>query len=583
MITKVNSIRDNFNLINNKLHSIIRNLRTDEPYPVLTNHRIKNKDIIGKSMLKTSPVPVLPYLKIMEKKFNFKFPENVKVTTEDIIKQDEISLNQFSKPNFDLSKFNFNRLLKTQNIVNELMGFTSIKSDKISIESSIMSFPNSTSSAYPLYKRKDDDNVRLRTKLRVEEYLSNPTKDKLLKLPCTVFHRFQYKNKTINDKFYPKDRISKSGLNFPIEKKIRQVWALPFTVHTIEGVLLRDLVNKVTEFQKLQLYPVFTSGRNLHDISRDVIQQTKFNSKKSNCKISSIDVSSYDQNIPSFMWSFFNSSLKLTIDPSDYKILDDLTTYWCFTPYIYNKPKKGLKSIPILNQMRGTPSGSLITNLFNTYVNLFVNVYAILERNNDNVCLNSIRMSITVLGDDNLSVTDLCDQNHLINVYKRFDLTVSPEKCVLVNHKSMLPFLGYIWDNNNRPQQSISWYITHFSLPSTFIDLKKFTFGGKELNVYRCVSVFMPLFNGLLNFNYLIGKSDYVWKKYVSDYINEGIDPEILITSGDTQVQWQRIPMNLILNGSWDEYSNYLDTLRNKYKTEKLNNLKDYISEEYLM
>lgn len=572
-----------FNLINSKLKHFIRNSKPGSSYPVLTNYRISNKDIIGKSMLKTSPVPSLPYLKIMEKKFSFQFPNNIKVTKDDIITQDKISLTTFSIPDFNLSKFNFDRLIKSKGIVDELMGFNDFVSDKISIESSIESFPNSTSSAYPYYKKKSDDKVRLKTKLLAEDYFNNPTKDKILKQPCTVFHRFQYKNKTINNKFYPHDKIPKKGLDFPIEKKIRQVWALPFLVHTIEGVLLRDCINKLSKYQSTQRFPVFTSGRSLFDISTSVIQHTRNHCKNTNSSISSIDVSSYDQNIPSYFWSFFNVSLKKIISRSDYKILDDLTHYWCYTPYIYNTPRKGLKSIPIYNQMRGTPSGSLITNLFNTYVNLFVNVYAILERNNDYICIHSIRRSLTVLGDDNLSTTDLVDQNHLINVYKRFNLPISLEKCTLTKHNEYFPFLGYIWDLNCRPQQSISWYITHFSLPSTFIDLKKFNFGGKELNLYRCVSVFMPLYNGLKNFNYLIGKDDFLWKKYIDDYLQYGVDPDILITTGDQEIQYQRIPMYLILNGSWNEYSNYLETLRNEYRLNKLKNLKDYFTEDYLM
>ncbi len=581
-MNKLDSI-SNFNLINSKLQHLIRDSENGNSYPVLTNYRIQNKDVIGKSMLKTSPVPALPYLKIMERKFNFKFPENIKVTKEDIIQQDNVSLKQFSIPDFDLSKFNFDRLFKSKEYVDELMGFNSFESNRYSIESSIESFPNSTSSAYPFYKKKSDVDTRLKTKLMVEEYLTDPTKDKLLKQPCTVFHRFQYKNKTINDKFYPNDKIPKKGLDFPIEKKIRQVWALPFMVHAVEGVLLRDAVNKTSKYQSKQKYPVFTSGRSLTDISTSVINASKIHSKNTDSLISSIDVSSYDQNIPSFFWSFFNTSLKKIINPSDYKILDDLTFYWCFTPYIYNKPTKGLKSIPIYNQMRGTPSGSLITNLFNTYVNLFVNIYAILERNNDNVCLTDISMSLTVLGDDNLSVTNLVDQNHLINVYKRFRLPVSKEKCTLTKYNEYFPFLGYIWDRNCRPQQSLSWYITHFSLPSTFVDLRKFTFGGKELNLYRCVSVFMPLYNGFKNFNYLIGKDDFLWKKYIDDYLLYDIDPNILITTGDQEIQYQRIPMYLILNGSWNEYSDYLERIRTEYRLNKQRKIEDYFTEDYLM
>jgi hypothetical protein len=561
-----------FNSINNKLRSFGRVWEPDTSYPVLSPFVVRNKKVIGKSSLKTSPVPALPFMKILEKKFNFKFPDSLKPTHDEISERDHISFKNFSCMNFDMSKLNFTRLLLTMKMVEKLMFFDKIDLSLLSVDDSMKSFPNSTSSAYPYYTRKDDSETRLKTKGLVREYFNKNKNYKFLLInPCTVFHRFQFKNSSLRGLYFP-DRLPKSNLDFHIDKKIRQVWALPYLIHTLEGMVLRNTLTSLINFQLNCSKPVFTSGLNLIDISKRIISPYRDLSRSSNCSIVSLDVESFDQNIPSFMWSFFNVSLKKLSENRLYrKVIDDLTFYWCYTPYIYTEKSKGLKSIPIYNQQKGIPSGSLITNLFGSYVSLFINVYALLEKTNDNITLDEIREVVTVLGDDNLILTKYISKDHIINVYKRFGLPVNPVKTFVCSYKSKVPFLGYIWDTENRPTQSYSWYITHFCLPSTFIDVRKFGFTVSDLNTYRCVSIFMSLYKGYQTFDYLIGDDDRIWKKFKDDYFNYGKDPNILITTGDSQIQYQRIPFSYIVNNDWENYQELLDSYRLIYKKVHLN------------
>lgn len=226
----------------------------------LNRFKIKNQKAINRSKSNTSSLLVFTFKDYIEQNTGINIPvDQFKVSTNDIENRDRIAERAFSNANYDYSKINLDRLFKAANIVAFEMGFNTInKFDVLDPEESAKRFPTSTSSAYPVYKPKQDPDSRLEATSFAKSYLLNRKPSLLFSRPVTIFHRFQAKNSsTLKSKYTVREfrnqvkafsTKKKSNFKFNIDTKIRQVYALPYSVQTLEGCFFRPLIDNYIYF-----------------------------------------------------------------------------------------------------------------------------------------------------------------------------------------------------------------------------------------------------------------------------------------------------------------------------------------------
>ena len=218
--------------------------------------------------------------------------------------------------------------------------------------------------------------------------------------------------------------------------------------------------------------------------------------------------------------------MKDDLDP----ILRELVQYYNYTPYVYDDSR-------IRYQMRGNPSGLLVTSLFNSFVNLVCLNYC-------HLCATGGRTTATgkvcVLGDDNLVMLTGFSKDQIIYFYAQFGLLVNKQKSERTEPGQPFSFIGYNWDEECRPTQSLSWYISHICLPSSFYrdeDLKI-----SELMTYRAISVCFPLHDGVVNFNKVLGTDDRVYAEMLRK-LAHGERTDFVYISSDRRVTRFYIPL----------------------------------------
>lgn len=546
----------------------------------LNRFKVKNKKAINRSRSNTSSLLVFPFKNFIEENTGVEIPEEqFNVSISDIEERDRIAEKKFSTPNLDYSKINLDRLIKATHIVTDHMGFSEYrKLELLSPLESARRFPNNTSSAYPVYKPKQDEASRNEAISFAESYLTNRKPSLLFSRPVTIFHRFQAKNSNVSKSTYTvrdfrnqvrvyKDSLSpfnnkkKSNFKFNIDTKIRQVYALPYSVQTLEGCFFRNLVDQYIYYSSTNSNPVTPTGRSLPRISDTVMTDLRNKAKLSNSKLLSIDLESFDANVPPFMIALFGVTMKKFInfpDENSSRAFDDLINYYINTPYIktYRSDKVDFsKGIPLKFQCQGLPSGSLVTNFMGTFINSTILVYSHLE-NNEGLSGSEIVSCFTVLGDDNLIVLNYLSENKIINVFSRFGFSVNANKSELVNNSSKIPFLGYVWDTTNRPIQSIPWYIVHLIFPSRFIRRSEIPFDIKYLQTFRAISLCCQLYDGFKIYKQLVGNKDRVLNEFYRMYVR-GQDPLLHVVLEDQRNFLYRFPFSLILKG-WRAFGGML-------------------------
>jgi len=489
------------------------------------NIKIKSRNLSIAASRITVPQPFYPYIKYIEERTKKEFPSDLYFTIDEVRQQDRILIDKFSTSNFDFSKLNLDLLIKASIKATQELGICDKKHVPISVKESAESFPNNTSSGFPIFKRKDNFTSREDAISWTKKQLEKGNLKEFLSQPTAVFHRFQYKAKIIGEKT-------------ELSKKIRPVWGVSYRILTFEGMFFRSIVDSVTESQLRLSNPISPTGRTKKQISDSVIKNLR--TYKSN--IVSVDYSLFDSYVPSFMWSLFYSNVEQCIEFRGYNSnsLDNLMVFHCFTPYCWN-------STILKFQRRGVPSGCLITNLFDTWVNRVIINYAFLEYNkNSEVYPNS---RACCLGDDLIFVEQDITYSHFLNVTKRFGMVLQIEKSSIYKYNEPLTFIGYNWDIEDRPTQSIEWYIAHLCMPSRFF--RNYPFPVSVLQTYRGISICMSLFGGMNMFEYLVGWADTVYIELKHKYNNQE-DPLITYVGEDMRYYGLRIPMSVIFNEGWE-------------------------------
>lgn len=494
-----------------------------------------NKNLKNAATRFVVPQPFQPFVDIINEYSNYTLPGNLLITKDDVLKQDSEMLETFSKENLDFSKMKFDYLLLAGYLaaVDLFIIVPNFKYETLTLDECLNIAVRNTNAGYPTFKKKNDviatdDALDFATK-----FLKSPKIHEILIQPCAIFHRFQYK-------------ISSNVKE--VVKKIRPIWGVPLRVLLLEISVFGNIVKTVAEQNRLSENPSSSIGLRRPEVSSKIINHIR---TFTNSNVLSLDVKQFDSNVPTFLWALFFAivSLSVAIPHRSLDLLKSLMCFGCYTPYVWNDNK-------LKFQRKGVPSGSFITNLIDTWVSLTVVKYAFLERTKGK---DDGTGKCFALGDDCLVVLDGISESYLIDVYKRFGLPIQPEKSAVTSTQAPFVFLGYIWDTQNRPTQTIEWYIAHFTLPSRFEPNLDYlgTNPVAKYQTMRCLNIVAGLFGGLEVFERLIGNYDPIYQSWLAKLNENPVEGDPMIYYfGENREKIGSIafPLSKLLFGNWYEF-----------------------------
>lgn len=491
---------------------------------------LDNKKLRASASQVNVPYPFKPYMKYIENTTGKPFPQDLAFTADDVNAEDLSIIEAFSQDYLNLKGINLNYLFKAALIAASELGIVDspFKMRQLTLSESIDSFQGNTSASYPLFKKKYTEEAREDALTWAGSQLKSFKFWELMVQPCAVFHRFQYKVKQ-----------SDSSNSYSIKKKIRPVWGVPFRVLALEGFVFRGLVERYTLHNLSAAEPICSTGRTKLQISNDIISRLRSYNKP----IVSVDYKRFDSTVHPLFWALFYSLTFETLNVGSKfseELFKGLMAYGCFTPFCW-------KSTTVKYQRRGVPSGSLLTSMFDTFVNRTLVNYASLEYTKGRTTISG---SSCVLGDDLVFCEDGLTLSHIVNVAKRFGMNIVKDDCTVSSPTAVFDFLGYFWDSENRPTQVIEWYIAHLCLPSRFISPDTYGLPISILQTYRGICVCMGLYKGMETFEFLVGNQDYEYQK-LKDLYQRGSDPIIQYVGEDMRLFKIRIPMSVIFKEGW--------------------------------
>jgi hypothetical protein len=210
-------------------------------------------------------------------------------------------------------------------------------------------------------------------------YVEGKIPDDLMANPAYIFHRFQAV-------------MTEDMVDFVM--KIRQVWCVPFRIVALEYRYFYPFLKAAKHHAMNTPRPVYGTGMRAFEISRLLVSPLRnMLQGKPNEFIYSMDYSKFDQTIPvwaiDIFFSIIQSQISFTTE-RDLKVFKNLRLYIKHTPFVHEGK--------IFFQKRGMCSGSLITNLFDTWWNLTIWYFVeILERNFDQETLERLRLQIDLI------------------------------------------------------------------------------------------------------------------------------------------------------------------------------------------
>uniref|UniRef100_A0A2V0RJ68 RdRp n=1 Tax=viral metagenome TaxID=1070528 RepID=A0A2V0RJ68_9ZZZZ len=508
------------------------------------SHSISSNKLKSAASRVNTPLPFKPFVDLIENSLNVKFPENLAFTPEEVRKRDIDQIAAYQTDYDALSNINFDYFL-----IACLEAYKSLGLDRqdvfhlTSVEQSASSYIKSTSAGYPTFRKKGSQSAIKDATSFTNSFISSPSLPKIMRgCPCAVFHRYQY-NIPVSETpksttpVYSKEIIQEGLSN--IIKKSRQVWGESFRYLTLSAVYFRSFVDETTIWNRQQEVPTTTYGLTKREISERIISRLR-SSKRD---IISVDFSKFDSTVPRIFHLMFYA---LHLAHHSYmlcpKIVSLIVVHSIRTPFCYG-------SSELKFHERGIASGELLTSLFGSFVNKAIINLAYLEATNGKRTAQTDAIS---LGDDLTYLSGIVSLSHFRSLCSRLGMNVDLESCFTCHSDEPFPFLGYIWDRENRPTQLVQWYIAHFVIPSGFIRNRAIPI--KLLQTYRAISVAMQLYHGMDIYVKLIGYGDTVYRSLLYDYKLSGKDPIILYEGPDSRQVGIGFPLSTILNIGWEAF-----------------------------
>jgi hypothetical protein len=274
--------------------------------------------------------------------------------------------------------------------------------------------PQNTSSSFPEFRRP---------------------KSVVKKEVCSLIHKLIRTPKLKLFHNFPISVNWRTQVSSSLKLKYRQFYPFPVLVAVLEKMIFNGIF---AHFETNQMTPYCMSNTFEHLSKRYVKWQTKRH-------IYSIDFKSFDQRIENILLSTMLKFLanKVSLRAYDTDILDSIISYHCNCQIISSINGETC----MFTKERGLMSGSALTNLLGSMVNLFTLLYL-----NRIYRLNIDTSSISILGDDIVFASDRKLSINTFSLYykKHFDLEVSTEKSNVYSPGEQVYFLGHNFDNNGR-------------------------------------------------------------------------------------------------------------------------------------
>lgn len=389
---------------------------------------------------------------------------------------------------------------------------------KQSVSEAIDSSIKNSMSGYPLYVKKTDKRSINDVKTWLDNLFSKPSlysmyKNILMFNPLIVLYRFQPK---VNEELKEYDI------------KIREVWCVPHRIIALEHYFFGNIIDSYNLNNQKIPFPITSSGLRNVDISNKIIRRMRsLIDTNRYCNMYSMDYSSYDQSIPVFFidifFSIYESNFKLSY--VDKKILNLLRFYIKYCPIIHDGRLYFKKS--------GISSGSLLTNYFDSFVNLTIwyasrqlcymsekefhkclyNNKYILE-NSAATYLNfdsSKRENLAVCGDDTLIYTSEYEitVNRILCEY--IGMKIEPKHINYNRPYKEVFFLGRYWNSDSEPIQTDLYLFTHLIFKERFYYIDDIDI-SEELTPMRMISICCPFSNGMDFIRKYFYNFDMFWK-----------------------------------------------------------------------
>jgi hypothetical protein len=371
-----------------------------------------------------------------------------------------------------------------------------------STQDSVNHTSKNSNSGPPLYGRKNSevclaDTLAWLTSIREKPNAYGLFKNPLMENPEIIFYRFQ-------------------AICYEIESlirfKIREVWCVPQRIIALENVYFRTILDKVKQVNATSAHPVYSSGLSNYQISQKIVSRVRRRQNaRTGIHVYSLDYSKYDSTVPDYAIDIFFKLIetRLLLSDKDKKLFDLLRYYTKHSPFIYENK--------VIIQERGISSGSLITNLFDTWWNLTLWYASCNIRNSgaafeqyvasggrnvagsflyDKEFSTKLIEGIGLCGDDVIYATDELTIKIHRTLCKEIGMIVTTNM-VTRDIRGDTFFLGRYWNNRNEPFQTEFYMTSHIICRSSYYRKEELNFDiSEDLSFNRIFSILFPLSNG---------------------------------------------------------------------------------------
>jgi hypothetical protein len=446
------------------------------------------------------------------------------VTPQEVYERDKIVLGKYAEPKtLDYYKIDLYELSQSLKFIKEEM-FQG-KSRTLTFDEAVSMLPKDTSSCYPLFKKKRDEDAIEEARRFISKVYSCSTLEEMLDLFYTqyvyVFHRFTMK-------------LNKKEGEIERNLKVRQVYGAPFSFVILEAMLFGDVQSKYSKVKLNNGY--FTYGFKREQVSM-VVKNMRNEAIRSSKKIFCADITDNDASIvpliPYWFYEFYLSHLKLTSKQA--MIATAMCTWYIFTPVSWNSRR-------LLTMYGGNISGSYITSTLNSFTTLLISNYSYRKLYGTNLDPSKI----SILGDDFIMLLDRTSHSNLVRSYfGHFSMKLHAGKSKTVGPFDMINYLGFNWNQDNMPTNPDTWYIAKICFPERFVDVP-----GHERIIQRAASILYQIIGG----HEIFMKVFAVQIPSFLKLLKSGVDPQIRYYDTSGSYYFFSMPYSRLISAGWRCY-----------------------------
>lgn len=447
------------------------------------------------------------------------------VTPQEVYERDKLVLGKYAEPKtLDYYKIHFDDLAESLKFIKTEL-FEG-RSKTLSFKEAVDRLPKDTSSCFPLFKKKRDQDAIDEAQRFISKMYKCESIEQMIDLLYTqyvyVFHRFTMK---LGKK---KDNEVERNL------KVRQVYGAPFSFVILEAMLFGDVQSKFSRLRYNNGY--FTYGFKREQTSL-VINRMRNNALRNSSSVFCADITDNDASIIPLVcywfYEFYLSHLKLTKKES--MIATAMCTWYIFTPVSWNSRR-------LLTMYGGNISGSYVTSTLNSFTTLLIANYSFRLLYGRNLTPNDI----SILGDDFIMLIESrAHANRVRSYFQHFNMKLHAGKSKVVGPTQDINYLGFNWDQQNRPNNIDLWYIAKICFPERFVDVP-----GHERIVQRAASILYQIVGG----HEIFMKVFAVQLPSFLKLIKSGVDPEIKYYDATGSYYTFSIPYSRLRSAQWRCY-----------------------------